>query len=57
MLLRGHEIGVYPYPFVDVAQLGYGRVMVNALGVLAGFWGIGLVLLGLDRWRGVRKFA
>jgi hypothetical protein len=26
--------------------------MLNALGVLAGFWGIGLVLLGLDRWRG-----
>ncbi|WP_369990043.1 Pr6Pr family membrane protein [Pseudomonas xanthosomatis] len=52
VLLRGHEIGVYPYPFVDVAQLGYGQVMLNALGVLAGFWGIGLVLLGLDRWRG-----
>ncbi|MFF7109313.1 Pr6Pr family membrane protein [Pseudomonas sichuanensis] len=51
VLLRGHEIGVYPYPFVDVARLGYGQVMVNALGVLAGFWGIGLVLLGLDRWR------
>jgi hypothetical protein len=52
VLLRGHEIGVYPYPFVDVALLGYGRVLLNALGVLAGFWGIGLVLLGLDRWRG-----
>ncbi|MDH0648242.1 Pr6Pr family membrane protein [Pseudomonas sp. GD03858] len=52
VLLRGQEIGVYPYPFVDVARLGYGQVLVNALAVLAGFWGIGLVLLGLDRWRG-----
>jgi len=26
-------------------------VMLNALGVLVGFWGIALVLLGLDRWR------
>ncbi|MBC3495145.1 Pr6Pr family membrane protein [Pseudomonas sp. SWRI100] len=51
-LWRGSEIGVYAYPFIDVASLGYGRVMLNALGVLAGFWGIGLVLLGLDRWRG-----
>lgn len=54
VLLRGHEIGVYPYPFVDVAQLGYGQAMLNALGVLAGFWGIGLVLLGVDRWRAGR---
>jgi len=56
-LWRGSEIGVYAYPFIDVASLGYGQVMLNALGVLAGFWGIGLVLLGLDRWRGVRKFV
>lgn len=55
VLFRGHQIGVYPYPFIDVAQLGYGQAMVNALGVLAGFWGIGLVLLGLDRWRGCRS--
>ena len=51
-LWRGSEIGVYAYPFIDVASLGYGQVMLNALGVLAGFWAIGLVLLGLDRWRG-----
>jgi hypothetical protein len=51
-LWRGSEIGAYAYPFIDVASLGYGQVMLNALGVLAGFWGIGLVVLGLDRWRG-----
>ncbi|WDY59057.1 Pr6Pr family membrane protein [Pseudomonas sp. PSKL.D1] len=49
-LWRGSEIGVYPYPFIDVANLGYDQVMLNALGVLAGFWAIGLVLLWLDRW-------
>ena len=53
-LWRGSEIGVYAYPFIDVASLGYGQVMLNALGVLAGFWGIGLVLLGVDRWRAFR---
>ncbi|MFJ9991186.1 Pr6Pr family membrane protein [Pseudomonas putida] len=51
-LWRGHEIGVYPYPFVDVASLGYGRVLLNALAVLAGFWGIGLLVIGVDRWWG-----
>lgn len=53
-LWRGDEIGVYPYPFIDVAELGYGQVMLNALGILAGFWAISLVLLGLDRWKGRR---
>ncbi|MDF0731160.1 Pr6Pr family membrane protein [Pseudomonas entomophila] len=50
-LWRGHEIGVYPYPFLDVASLGYGRVLLNALGVLTGFWVIGWVVIGVDRWR------
>lgn len=49
ILWRGHEIGVYPYPFVDVASLGYAQVMLNASGVLAGFWAIGLAVLGVDR--------
>ncbi|HGY9624582.1 Pr6Pr family membrane protein [Pseudomonas juntendi] len=53
-LWRGSEIGVYAYPFIDVTSLGYGQVMLNALGVLVGFWGIGLVLIGLDRWQGRR---
>lgn len=53
-LWRGSEIGVYAYPFIDVASLGYGQVMLNALGVLMGFWGIGVVLLGLDKWQGRR---
>lgn len=54
-LWRGREIGVYAYPFIDVASLGYGQVLLNALGVLVGFWGIGLVLVGVDRWRGRRS--
>lgn len=51
-LLRGHGIGFYPYPFVDVAKLGYGQVVVNALGVLAGFVLIGVGLILVDRWWG-----
>ncbi|WP_438279574.1 Pr6Pr family membrane protein [Pseudomonas alabamensis] len=49
MLWRGHEIGVYPYPFVDVATLGYPRVMLNACAVLVSFLAIGTLLLWLDR--------
>jgi hypothetical protein len=53
-LLRGHELAVYPYPFIDVDKLGYPQVFVNAAGLLAGFVLIALGLIGLDRWLGRR---
>lgn len=56
-LLRGHLMGVYPYPFVDVDKLGYALAVVNALGILAGFIAVAVVLIALDRWRGVRSSA
>ncbi|WP_090180558.1 Pr6Pr family membrane protein [Pseudomonas arsenicoxydans] len=53
-LLRGHELAVYPYPFIDVDKLGYPQVFVNAAGLLAGFVLISLLVIGLDRWLGRR---
>jgi preprotein translocase subunit SecG len=48
-LLRGAWLGRYPYPFIDVAQLGYARVAVNASGMLALFLLIAAGLIGLNR--------
>jgi hypothetical protein len=53
-LLRGHELAVYPYPFIDVGTLGYPQVFLNAGGLLAGFVVIALIIIALDRWRGRR---
>lgn len=50
-LLRGHLLGAYTYPFIDVSTLGYPQVFLNAGGILAGFVAIALVIVGLDRWR------
>jgi hypothetical protein len=50
-LLRGHLLAAYPYPFINVEKLGYPQVFVNAGGLLVGFVGIGLLVIGLDRWR------
>ncbi|MGB8924838.1 MAG: Pr6Pr family membrane protein [Pseudomonas sp.] len=50
-LLRGHLLGAYAYPFIDVTLLGYAQVFINAGGILAGFVLIGLLVIGLDRWR------
>ncbi|WP_460117685.1 Pr6Pr family membrane protein [Pseudomonas sp. S2_C03] len=52
VLLRGHLLAVYPYPFIDVDSLGYPQVFLNAGGLLVGFLVISLVLIGVDRWRG-----
>ena len=49
VLLRGHLLGQYQYPFIDVDSLGYPQVFVNAGGILAGFVGIALAVVGLDK--------
>lgn len=48
VLLRGHLLGQYQYPFIDVDALGYPQVFVNAGGILAGFVLIALAVVGLD---------
>nr|WP_218166962.1 Pr6Pr family membrane protein [Pseudomonas tolaasii] len=50
VLLRGHVLGQYQYPFIDVDTLGYPQVFVNAAGILAGFIVIAFAVLGLDRF-------
>ncbi|WP_448244196.1 Pr6Pr family membrane protein [Pseudoxanthomonas mexicana] len=52
VFLRGAWVGEYPYPFIDVAQLGWARVGVNALGVMGVFVVLGLVVVGLDHLLG-----
>ncbi|WP_242175942.1 MULTISPECIES: Pr6Pr family membrane protein [unclassified Pseudomonas] len=49
VLLRGHLLGQYQYPFIDVDALGYPQVFVNAGGILAGFIVIALAVVGLDK--------
>ena len=47
-LLRGVVIGWYPYPFLDVSKLGYGRVLVDGLGVAALFVAVTAAVVGTD---------
>ncbi|AZF25255.1 Pr6Pr family membrane protein [Pseudomonas sp. R2-60-08W] len=48
VLLRGHSLGQYQYPFMDVDSLGYPQVFVNAGGILLGFLLIALAMVVLD---------
>jgi len=48
-LARGMAEGSYAYPFIDLARIGWRLVAFNALGLLAAFVSVGLVMVALDR--------
>jgi hypothetical protein len=51
-LLHGAVTGFYPYPFLEVGQLGYERVLLNMGVLMAAFAVLGLILVGVDRLLG-----
>jgi hypothetical protein len=53
-LIRGEGTGFYPYPFVDVSQHGYGRVLLNCLFVALLFLALAAGATLLDRRIGRR---
>jgi hypothetical protein len=53
-LVRGEAEGWYPYPFVDVSELGYGEVLARSVGLAIGFALAGAALLWLGNRRARR---
>lgn len=47
-LVWGAIFGFYPYPFIDVATLGYPQVLVNSVFMAIGFLVVGLLLFAID---------
>jgi hypothetical protein len=50
-LVRGRLDHGYPYPFIDVAKLGWTQVALNASGIAFAFILAGFALVWIDRWR------
>jgi hypothetical protein len=48
-IIRGAVTKFYPYPFIDVNQLGYGRTLINAGLMFLGFLLLGLLFVGMDK--------
>jgi hypothetical protein len=44
-LVRGVVVGVYPYGFIDVSQLGYALVLRNGCFLLSAFWLLAYLLV------------
>lgn len=53
-LIRGELTDFYPYPFIDVAELGYGRTLLNAAGITVVFLAVGWLFAFGDRRLGDR---
>ncbi|MDX9905671.1 MAG: Pr6Pr family membrane protein [Bacteroidales bacterium] len=48
-LARGAITGWYPYPFLDVAKLGYEKVLLNSAFVTSGFLLFAVLLIFINR--------
>jgi hypothetical protein len=51
ILIRGHFASWYPYPFLDVLQYLYGRVLINCVFLLMAF----ILFSSLFVWAGKKK--
>jgi hypothetical protein len=49
LLVSGPFTGFYPYPFADVNKLGYPAAMLNGVFIIAGFFVLSLLLIGISR--------
>jgi hypothetical protein len=48
-LIRGSIVHFYPYPFVDVVQFGYARVLINCVWIAVLYFGLASGAAALDR--------
>jgi hypothetical protein len=53
-LMRGAWLGVYPYPFIDAAAIGYPRVAAHSAALLALYIALGYAVWGLSEIKRTR---
>ncbi len=49
ILIRGSFSDFYPYPFVDVGELGWTKVLINSFGLMALFIGISALFIKIGK--------
>jgi len=52
ILVRANYSGFYPYPFLNVPEIGWNGLLVNVAGLLVGFIVVGFLLTGAGRLLG-----
>ena len=48
-MIRGEADGQYAYPFINVAELGWGQTAFNAVAIAVGYFLVGSAFIWLDR--------
>lgn len=51
ILTRGSFSGFYPYPFVNVDQIGIAKVILNSIGITLAFTITGVILTAAGKWQ------
>lgn len=51
ILIRGNFSGFYPYPFVNVDQIGITKVILNSIGITLAFTITGVILITAGKWQ------
>ena len=51
ILIRGAFSGFYPYPFINVTELGYNKVLVHCVGLLLVFLFLSLLFVAIGKWK------
>jgi len=51
VMIRGEITGIYPYPFIEAGEIGHGRALLNAFGMIAVFMALGFAVHGIARLR------
>lgn len=54
-LIRGHFVGWYPYPFLNVIEFGYQKVFINAGFIVLAFFLFGWLMIWVDGLKKVDK--
>jgi hypothetical protein len=44
-MIRGSQEGFYAYPFINISELGYGRVALNSIGLMLVFMTVSLLFI------------
>jgi hypothetical protein len=57
VFIYGHFMGWYPYPFLNVSQLGYPQALINGGAVLASFLLFALVFVFAGKRKGTRNVS
>ncbi|WDR05463.1 Pr6Pr family membrane protein [Devosia rhodophyticola] len=54
-MARGAWVEEYPYPILNAINLGYGQVLLNAVGMTVGLGSLMALTVLLDNWLGQRQ--